>query len=129
MSVANTALLYNLGLLAFPVIDNLSSTVATATQTGAIALVGELHRVTKAVSTGSFILKSLISNEAPPLVFVVNDSAQTINVYPTVGETMNGVANAAFQITTGTSGIFIAIPTAHLAKGASSVDWRAALIP
>ncbi len=128
MSVANTALLYNLGLLAFPVVDNLSSTVAAA-QAGATALVGELHRVTKAASTGSFILKSLTSEEAPPLVFVVNDSAQTINVYPTVGETMNGGANTAFQITAGTSGIFIAISTAQLAKGASSVDWRAALIP
>jgi hypothetical protein len=128
MSVANTALLYNLALLAFPVTDDLVSTVA-ASQSGATVLIGELCRVIKASNTGSFMLKSLLNEEAPPIVFVVNDSANTINIYPAVGETMQGSANAAFQITAGLSAIFVAVSTANLAKSATSVDWRPALIP
>jgi hypothetical protein len=124
MSVANIALLYNLGLLQFPVYDNLTAGAA-ATQNGAPLLIGELCRCTSAVGTGSFMLKSLLTEDGPPLVFVVNDSANTINVYPFVGEKINGGTNTALAIPAGQSGIFISVPNA---KGAT-LDWRSAVIP
>lgn len=129
MSTATAALLDDLALLGkFPVFDGLYSTVAAA-QAAAPILPSQLNRVVKAVSTGSFVLRSLATEDAPPIVFVVNESAATINIYPFIGETMNGSLNGAFQITTGTSGIFVAIGTSQIPQGASAVDWRAALIP
>jgi hypothetical protein len=125
MSAANTALLYNLGLLAFPVTDDLSTT-ANNTQTAAPVLIGELCRVVTAVANGSFVLKQLLTLEAPPLVFVVNDSANTIKVFSFIGETLNGGANGALSIPTGQSGIFISVPGQ---KNAGVTDWRAAVIP
>lgn len=126
MSTANTALLFNLGLLAFPVTDDLASTVASA-QSAAPCLIGELCRVTSASANGSFVLPSLLNLTAPPLVFVVNDSANTIKVFCAVGETLNGSSNSSLSIGAGTSGIFVSVPNS---KGASNVpDWRAANIP
>jgi hypothetical protein len=128
MSVANTALLYNLGLTQFPVYDDLASLVVTV-QTGATSLIGEACRVTTAIANGAFTLKSLLTLDGPPLVFVINDSAQTIKVFPFLStaspESINGTANLALSIPTGQSGIFISVPNA---KGATQ-DWRAAVIP
>jgi hypothetical protein len=128
MTVANTALLYNLGLTQFPVYDDLASTVVSS-QVGATQLIGEACRVTSAVANGSFILKSLLTLDGPPLVFVINDSAQAIRVYPFLSvpspESVNGSANSFLSIPTGQSGIFISVPNA---KGATQ-DWRAAVIP
>ena len=124
MSVANTALLYNLGLLAFPVTDDLTAGPAS-TQNGAPVLNGELCRCVSSGVNGSFMLKSLLTQDAPPLVFVVNDSPNTIKVYPFTGENVGGSGNSPLSIPAGQSGIFISVPNA---KGGTQ-DWRSAVIP
>lgn len=133
MTVANDALLVTLGQNQFPVYDGLVSNVAAA-QAAATRLTGSVNRVTKAVSTGSFILPQMLTGEADSnMVFVINDSANSINVYPAVGETMSGSANAAFSIGAGTSGIFIRVYGASIGKGGGNQtptnDWRPANIP
>lgn len=134
MSVANDALLVNLGLNQFPVYDNLNSSVTA--QGTATRLLGAVNRVTTAAANGSFVLPSLVSLEADSgLIFVINDSAQTIKVFPFTGETNGGVANASLSIPTGQSGIFVAVTAAKTAKGGGIApgsfanDWRSAAIP
>jgi hypothetical protein len=102
-------------------IDALGSTVA-ASQAGATALTGMLHRVTTGAATASFLLKSLVTKEAPRIIIVINDGPNTINIYPTVGETMNGVANAALQVAAGATAIIV-----HTNE-AGVLDWRGAAI-
>lgn len=130
MSVANDALLYNLAITGFPVTDGLVAGPANAQGT-AVSIIGELARCISAVANGSFILKSSLSNEAPPLVFVVNDSANTIKVFAFAGENLNGSLNAALSIPSGQSGIFIRVPVQQQkgGGGGGTLDWRAAAIP
>ena len=101
--------------------DDLGS-AALATQTAATPLPGALHRVTSGAATASFIMKSMLSKEANNVVIVVNDGANSINVYPAVGETMNGAANAALAIAAGATGFFIQTSTSGVK------DWRAGVI-
>jgi hypothetical protein len=101
--------------------DDLTSS-ALATQTAATPLTAKLHRVTEGSATASFILKSMVSLEAPLLVIVINDGPNSIDVYPAVGETMNGVANAAQAIAAGAAGIFVNTKLNFVQ------DWRAGTI-
>jgi hypothetical protein len=131
MSIANDSLLQNLATLGFTLTDNLAAN--NATQALAFPLIGDFCRFLNAAANGTAILKSSLSNEAPPIVFVVNDSAQTMKVYCAIGETMSGVANGSLAIPSGQSGIFIRVPPA-IAKGGGDVgtgvgDWRVAVIP
>jgi hypothetical protein len=137
MSVANTALLYNLGLEGFAVSDGLVASVAGARST-AMRLPSQLNRVTLSPANGACILPSILSGEAAWIVFVINDSANTIVVgaaAPGGGgasqETINGVATPAnystgvLSIPAGQSGIFVPVPNS---KG-TTLDWRSAVIP
>jgi|SRR5579883_1934261 len=129
MSLANDSLLANLALQGFAVTDN-QAAQNTAQATGT-SIVGDLFRVTTAVNNGACVLKSSISNEASPLVFVVNDSASTIKVYPAVGESMGGTTNASLSIPSGQSGIFVRVPpqVQRGGGGGGNGDWRNAVIP
>src|SRR5260221_4450128 len=100
MSVANLSLLQQLGSVGFWNTDDEIVLPSTAlnTQTGAYPVRGETVRVTVAPATASMILRSVISGDAAPMTFVVNDSANAINVFPAVGEQNNGVTNAALSI-------------------------------
>jgi hypothetical protein len=91
----------------------------------------QLNRITLAVANGGCILPSIVSGEAAWIVFVVNDSANTIKVGAFAGETINSVSTATdlsagvLSIPSGQSGIFIPVPNS---KGATT-DWRSAVIP
>lgn len=130
MSVANTALLYNLGLEGFFVSDDLSAGVAGARAT-ALRLPSQLNRVVSAPANGACALPSILSGEAAWIVFVVNDSAQAIVVGASPGETVNSVAtNAAMStgtlsIPSGQSGIFVPVPNGR----GGTLDWRSTVIP
>jgi hypothetical protein len=130
MSTANDALLYNLAISGFPVTDDAGAPNANSQSTGT-PVVGDLLRVVTSVSNGSVTLKSSVSNDAPPLCFVVNDSPNTIKVYPFSGESLNGTLNLALSVPSGQSGIFVRIPpaTSRGGGGGGTVDWRAAVIP
>jgi hypothetical protein len=125
MSAINTGILRaarDRGFLATSwLMDDLSSS-ASATQSGAVALNGTFHRVTAGASGTSYIMKSMLSKEAPYIVIVVNDGPNSINVYPAVGETMNGSANAAQAVAAGATGIFVSTSVSDVK------DWRANVI-
>jgi hypothetical protein len=101
--------------------DDLGSTV-NAAQAGATALTSAFNRITSGAATASFILKSMISLEAPRMCILVNDGPNSINVYPTVGETMNGVANAALAVAAGATAIMF------MTSEAGVKDWRGGVI-
>jgi hypothetical protein len=129
MSTANDSLLYNLALNGFPVTDDVSAT--STAQSTATAVVGDLVRVIQSVANGALVLKSSLSQDAPPLAFVVNDSGNAIKVFAFTGEFLNGVANGSLSIPGGQSGIFVRVPP-QVAKGGGgggTLDWRSAVIP
>ena len=97
--------------------DDLGSTV-NAAQAGATALTSAFNRVTSGAATASFILKSMITIEAPRLCIVVNDGPNSINIYPAVGETMNGVANAALAVAAGATAFLF------MTSESGVKDWR-----
>jgi hypothetical protein len=103
-----------------------ASSVAAA-QAGATRLTNTLSRVKQAVATGSFILPAIGSGEANREMLLINDSAGAINLYPAVGEKMNGTANAVLSIASGATGIAYPV-LASTYNYPSPLDWRAAVI-
>ena len=133
MSVPNDALLYNLGVNGFPVVDALVS--STTVQGTATKCIGQVSRFIKVASTGTAVLPSVNSLEASGMVFVVNDdTTNALLVWPQGAETIAG-SNAAVSIPAGQSGIFIAVTAAKTSKGGGrpsgsfTNDWRWAPIP
>jgi hypothetical protein len=130
VSVANTALLYNLGLEGFLVADDLTAGASGARAT-APRLPSQLNRCISGPANGAFVLPSILSAEAAWLVFLINDSAQTIVVGAAPGETVNGVTTTGnlgagvLSIPAGQGGIFVPVPNG---KG-GTLDWRSAVIP
>lgn len=123
MSLINASLIYNLAGTAVAFNDNLSGAANNA-QAGAAPLTSEVNRVTKSTSTlNSFILKSILTGDASVLTWVINDSANSINVFPFVGEKQNGVSNAGLAIAAGASGVFSMVP-----NSLGGPEWRSAAI-
>jgi hypothetical protein len=139
--LTNDALLEQLGELdLFPQGDEIQLFAGSPTsQTGAYPLKGVVHHITvNNVANASLAMKSILTNEAPSFVFVVNDGAQTVNVFPykqpaaNSQESMNGVANASQAITAGQACMFMSTPPQLKRKGgtvvAGTLDWRAAVL-
>lgn len=122
MSLPNTALLFNMALMATPLYDNLLGGPAS-TQATALPMPGEMNRVTAGAANQSLILRSIKSSEASTIVFLVNDSPGAVVVFPAVGENQNGVANASLSIPAGQSGIFVMVP-----NKLGGPDWRSNVI-
>jgi hypothetical protein len=117
MSTTTLALLANLARRGFTVDDDRTAG-ALAAQAGAAPIQRDVTRCTvSSAATASFILGDCLTNEADPLVWVLNDSPNTINVYPFVGQTMNGSANAALTIAAGGFAFF----------SRTALDWRGAV--
>jgi hypothetical protein len=135
MSVANDALLLNLGLNGFPIVDDMVA--ATAAASTATRLLGQVNRFIKVSAANNLCaLPSLLSLEAPTLIFVINDDpANGLKVQPFGTETIQGVNAASAAIAAGTSMIFVAVVAAKTAKGGGITpgsfnnDWRNAAIP
>jgi hypothetical protein len=128
-SLANTALLYNLGLEGFANDDNRTAS-GNNTQTGASPINGQLTRCLIAgATTNSFILKSVLTGDGWPLVFVVNDSPVALNIFPAVGDFNNGVLNQALSVPAGQSGIFVRVPNHIASQQSSTPGWRSVAIP
>jgi hypothetical protein len=116
---------------------------APTTQQPAGPVKGQFHRiVANGTSGASLMLKSILSNDNPGMVWLVNDSANNVSVFPfknfaggatDTGESMNGVANASFSVTAGNAAIFIASLVHPKRKGGTSgstpsLNWSAALL-
>jgi hypothetical protein len=126
MSLANSALLNSLGLVGFWVTDDDIFLPNITIQAGAYPIKGETSRVTVASAGSSMLLKSVLSGDAAPMTYVINDSGQAISVFPAVGEQNNGGTNTSLSIPAGQSGVFVRVPN-NLAG--SSSGWRSAVIP
>jgi len=128
MSTTNNAVLQAIGNNAQPqaLADNLVAGPA-ATQGTAVRLPGNMNRCLKAAATGSFILPSIGTGEANDTVWVINDTAVTINVYPAAGEKMVSVANAAFAVTAGNSAVFVPVVNC-VDNYPSTLSWCAGLV-
>lgn len=116
MSTTNTSLLGHLGRHRFSCDDDKTAGIANS-QGGANAILSQVSRITSAVANGSMILRDMLTNDAPSLVWVINDSAQTIQVYPFVGQHVNGALNTALAIAAGGFGFFSRVQ--------ANLDWRA----
>jgi hypothetical protein len=125
MSTTNNAVLFIASQNRGQVIE-LSSSVAAA-QAGATRMSGPLCRVTKAVSTGSFILPQISSGEATDFMVLVNDTAVSLNVYPSPSEKINGTANAALSVPAGQSGFFVPVLNS-VNNYPTTLDWRSVVI-
>jgi hypothetical protein len=128
MSVTNDAFRYNLAQVGFTEYDGL--TCNNTTQATATALISEINRVIIAVNNGTCVLKSVLSNEAPPICVVFNDSGQTIKAFCFTGENMNGSLNGFVSIANGAFGLFSKVPPLlqKSGGGGGTLDWRGAAI-
>jgi hypothetical protein len=131
MSLANTSLLNSLALANFWVTDDDIFLPNVTTQAGAYPVRGEVVRATQVFNNLpnlSMVLKPVLSGDAAPLTFVVNDSPQAIVVFCAPGEVLNGTLNGLLTIpggvTTGQAGIFVRVP-----NNLGTAGWRAAVIP
>jgi hypothetical protein len=128
MSLANNALLNSLSLQGWTFDDDQTAggPAGSVVQAGATPVIGEGIRVTRGAAGTSVIMKSVLSGDAAPLTFVVNDGPNSINAFPAVGEFNNGVVNQVLAVPAGQSAIFVRVPN-NLAG--SSSGWRSAVIP
>jgi hypothetical protein len=128
MSLANSALLNSLALQGTPLQDCETAGGATGStvQAGATAIIGTAIRVLRGAAGTSLIQKSVLSGDAAPQVFVINDGPNSINVYPAPGEFNNGTANQVLACPAGQSQTWIRVPN-NLAG--SSSGWRSCVVP
>jgi hypothetical protein len=124
MSVTNQAVLFVLAVGSRQSVELVAGPAAA--QATATRLNNAVCRCTKGVSTGSFILPSILSGEANEVIMLVNDTAVALNVYPAVGEKNNGSANAAISVAAGASGLFV--PVLNSTNQLTTLDWRSAVI-
>lgn len=123
MSTTNEAVLKALRVDGYTM-DVLVAGPASA-QSTATKINSRLTRCIKSVANGSFVLPSLLTEEATQKPYwMVNDTAGAIVVYCAAGETMNGSSNANLSIASGDSAIFV--PVHETATGSN--DWRSSVI-
>lgn len=94
---------------------------------------GQANRFTGGAPGGSAILPSLAIRDAPPFLFVINDSANPIPINPAPGDTIMG-ATASMSLQAGSSALMIAVDPARISKGGGYPpaqivqDWSYSLI-
>lgn len=116
--------------------DDIFIAAGVTTQAAATAVARSgANRVVSAPSGGAILLPAMLNaDEGGDIVFVINDSANSINVFPMPGETMLGAANAAFAVAAGAFGMFL-VKAPNLSYQMQSVqtptsvyDWRAVVM-
>jgi hypothetical protein len=121
MSTASVATVFSCGrILNIPLDEIVPQGSVQATAWG----IKRSCRVNGAALNAGLILPSLLTGEAEAPIVVVNDSAQSIKVYPALGEKINGTLNTAVTLTTGQ--VIVLFPDFNFLGG--TVDWRGAAI-
>lgn len=128
MSLANNSLLNSLALLGTPLQDDETAGGATGVtvQAGATPVMGEAIRITRGAAGTAVIMKSVLSGDASPLTWIINDGPNSINTFPAAGEFNNGVLNQVLAVPSGQSALYVRVPN-NLAG--ASAGWRSAAIP
>lgn len=99
-----------------------------AAQNTATRITNRFTRCIKAASTGSLVLPAIANGEANEPVLVMNDAANSINVYPGLGEKINGgSANAPIAVAAGASIMLFPVLNSPQVYP-STLDWRGAVI-
>lgn len=112
----NTSLMGHLGRHRYQLDDN-RTTGPASTQATAAPCISPATRFQNSVANGSAILPDMLTNSGnETLTFVLNDSANSIVVYPFGSQTINGGATP-LTIAAGGFGFFMRI--------FSTLDWRA----
>src|SRR6516162_9635813 len=97
--LTNDALYELLAQWGDPVGDDLFFFAGSPTSQGAGPVKSWMHRiVVNNVANAALTMKSILSLDAPSMVFLINDGAQSCNVFPFAGEKMNGTLNASQAI-------------------------------
>jgi hypothetical protein len=130
--IGNLAVWYGLAAMGYTTNDGWDASNLNPSGIAQV-IIGPATRVVTSIASGKLMLKSIASGEAVEPMFVINDSPNTILVFPFTGEFQNGVANASLSIATGKSAVFFPV-TNNLAQqwlpGATEFsDWRSAVIP
>lgn len=132
--LTNDALYEILAADAWPIGDDIYLFAGAPTsQSGGGPVKGCVHRIVlNNQAAAALVMKSILSNDCPQMVWILNDGAQAAAVFCFPGEKMNGSANGSFSVTAGNAAVFAAIPTQIKRKGGGSgggtLDWRPALI-
>jgi hypothetical protein len=112
----NTSLIGHLGRHGYT-LDDARTTGPASTQATAAPLLSSATRFTGSVANGSAILGDMLTNNKnETLVYVVNDSPNSIVVYPFGSQTING-GTTPLTIAAAGFGLFVRI--------FSALDWRA----
>lgn len=90
--------------------------------------------VKQASTTGGLLLASVANLDASQVLFVTNDSANTVSVYASGTETINALsAGTAFNVAASTLGVFVRIPkhlgVIHGRTSSATASWSAATCP
>ena len=128
MSLAtNLACLQQFGFLGMHSFDNMAALNANS-QSLATRLFCRICRVVTSVGTGSVVLPAQLTGENDQFPCVlINDSPNSLNLFPAAGETINALgANASIAVAAGKTALCVAndVPPAHggVATG-SNLNW------
>lgn len=109
MSLATQAVMQAVARRGYPTNDCHTAS-ANASQAAATRLKGPVIRfTTTTVGANSAILPPVMTDSTANEVEVLNEGASTLNVYPAVGEAMNGTTNAVLAVAAGKVGVFYRI--------------------
>jgi hypothetical protein len=125
MSTTTVAAIYDLAMSGFFIND--SNIAQGSTNVTAVRINGECIRVVGGASNAGIVMPAILSGEALSVpYFVINDGPNTIKVYASSGESINGsaLATANLSIAAGAIGVFFPVPNHH----GGSTDWRCAAI-
>jgi hypothetical protein len=126
MSLANDSLLEALAASGYTN-QELFATNANSQNT-AVRIMEQVVRVIGGVSNGSIVLPSILSGDAGsmPLGWVVNDSPNTIKLFPFTGESQNGVTNGSLSVSAGAAIFYYKEPAATRKGGGQTgtTNWH-----
>lgn len=132
----NDALLEVLSEDGWPIGDEIFiGTGAGTSQAAGLPVRGAAHRIMQlgaGTANAAVVMKSVKTQEAPSMVWLLNDSAQAVAVFCGLGDSMAGSLNGSFSLTAGNAVVFCRIPAQVKRKGGTSgggtTDWRPALM-
>lgn len=128
-SAANDSLFETLGVNGFFILDDQVIGTGQTTANLGLAVASQCIRVTKSVSSGAVVLPDLITNNNfGGLVAIINDSAQTITIYPFPSSSQTVGGSASTTLASGSSMILLAVQKIQKRGGyantGAGTDWR-----
>lgn len=99
--------------LPFPAISSETLAITATpggTQAAGVQLVSRYNRVSVCATGGDSVVLPPLDTDL--IIWVANDGAAALNVFPTLGQSINAAAvNAAFSVTIGKPVLFVATPS------------------